>query len=81
MNLKPVSRVNKTRGNKWLPILMEFLEGDHNVVEVIPKGGEYASPKSLQSSALCAIKRYHLPVKVILMDGRVYMFKKISSGV
>lgn len=77
MNIKPA---NNPRNNKpsgfWLRILMEFLNGDEDCVEVIPDKGEYKNLRSLQGSITGAIRRYNLAISTSKIGGHLYLIKK-----
>lgn len=61
----------------WLRVLMEFLEGEADCVELIPEEGEYKSLRSLQCSVSSAIHKYKLAIATINKEGKLYLVKKI----
>lgn len=78
MTIKPAQfpKVRKPN-NYWLKVLSDFAEGSDDCVELIPAEGEYKSLRVLQTTVSSAIHRYKFNLGTKLIDGHLFLVKKI----
>ena len=72
----PASRVGKRKSDYYQTYeeITKFLETGIEVVRV--EDPQYLNPINLRSSLAMVIKKYHMPVRVFMTDGKVYLERK-----
>jgi hypothetical protein len=69
------SVLGKANNTRWEYVIKEFINSGNAICEITYSPEEYANPKSLHTTAFCAIRKLSYPVNVVIRKGKVYLVR------